>query len=98
MNITEAVAAWKTNNPFPRKVCDPECRPTTQAEYNAMAADRGQMWLERVNAEEAEAAEKTRQDQAKAAYDALKAGTATNAQTQKVVAFLLRERFRELAP
>jgi hypothetical protein len=99
MTLVEAVAAWKSANSFPQKVCeDDKCRPTTQAEYNAMAADRGRMWLERVTAEEAESAEKTRQDQAKAAYDAIKAGTATAAQTQKVVAFLLRERFRELAP
>jgi hypothetical protein len=45
-----------------------------------------------------ETTDRTQRDQAKAAYDALKAGTATNAQVQKTIAFLLRERFRELAP
>jgi hypothetical protein len=89
MTLTEAVAAWKAENP-------PEWFPGQ--DYEAIAADRGQMWLARVTADEANAAEKTRGDQAKTAYDALKAGTATNAQVQKVVAFLLRERFRDLAP
>jgi len=43
-----------------------------------------------------EAAEEAQRALAKTAYSALKAGTATAAQTQRVVAWLLREQVREL--
>jgi hypothetical protein len=66
--------------------------------YEELIAERV-VWATEAEAQAAaDAVEQTRRDQAKAAYDALKSGTATNAQVQKVVAFLLRERFRELAP
>jgi hypothetical protein len=81
MTFTEAVAAWKAENPR---------EWFSGQDYEAVALDRGQMWLERVTSEEAEAAEEARRTQVKSMYDALKSGTATNAQVQKVVAFLLR--------
>jgi non-homologous end joining protein Ku len=66
--------------------------------YEDLIAERV-AWATEAEAQRvAEAAEETRRTQVKALYDALKAGTATSAQTQKVLAFLLRERFRELAP
>lgn len=99
MTLAEARAAWVVANPFPRTLnIGAIHRPTTQAEYDAMADDQAQRWLERVTAEDAESIEETRRETAKAIYPALKAGTATNAQVQKVLAFLLRERFRDLAP
>jgi predicted nucleic acid-binding protein len=66
--------------------------------YEELIAEKVVLRTAETAAATAEAAEETRRTQAKAAYDALKAGTATNAQVQKVVAFLLRERFRDLAP
>lgn len=45
-----------------------------------------------------ETADRTQREQAKALYAAVRAGTATNAQVQKLVAFLLRQEFRDLAP
>lgn len=59
MTLTEAIAAWKSDNPFPLTVCDPDCRPTTQSEYNAMAEERGGWWLDRINSEEAQTSRET---------------------------------------
>jgi hypothetical protein len=99
MTLVEARAAWVAANPFPRTISeDGVHRSTTQAEYDAMADDRAQRWLERVTKEALDDEQATRDEQAKTMYAALKAGTATNAQVQKVVAFLLRERFKELSP
>lgn len=55
MTLTEAINAWKDENPFPLTVCDPTCHPITQGEYDAMASERGQWWLDRVNDEESSA-------------------------------------------
>lgn len=76
-------------------IISPETDPET---YEAMIAERVE-WL--VEAEEVAAdvaAEKTRADQVKLRYDALKAGTATAKQTQEVVAHLLRQRYQDLTP
>jgi hypothetical protein len=99
MTFAEARAAWVGAHPFPQKVCEGSvCRDTTQDEYAAMADDRARMWLERVNAEALAAEEDARREKAKAAYTRLKAGTATNAQVQEVVAWLLRQEIKELLP
>lgn len=57
MTPEEAIAAWKAANPHEQiVVCvSGECGPISEADYELMAADRGQMWLDRVQAEEAEA-------------------------------------------
>lgn len=92
MQLSEAIAAWKAANPFPLKVCvGSQCRNTTQAEYDAMAADRGQMWLDRQNAQDASDAEQVTAGQIAALVANLEAGTANPANAQKALAYLLKK-------
>jgi hypothetical protein len=66
--------------------------------YEEMIAERV-AWATEAEAQATiEAAEQTRREKAKAAYTRLKAGTATSAQVQEVVAWLLRQEVRELEP
>jgi hypothetical protein len=66
--------------------------------YEELIAERV-LWATEAEAQAVlDAAEATRREKAKAAYTRLKAGTATNAQVQEVVAWLLRQEIRELAP
>lgn len=47
MTLTEARDAWVAANPFPQKMNEGGVqRDTTLSEYNAMADDRAQGWLE----------------------------------------------------
>jgi hypothetical protein len=66
----------------------------TEAELAVQFADEAEAEAQATLA----AAEQTRRDKAKAAYTRLKAGTATNAQVQEVVAWLLRQEIKELLP
>lgn len=66
--------------------------------YEARLAEMVAAEVARQDAEAEAASEDTRREQAKALYDALKAGTATTRQAQSAVAWLLRQQIRELLP
>lgn len=73
-------------------------RNLTATEYDAKIAE----WAKNQLASEAQGVidttEKAERDKMKTRYAALKAGTATAAQVQEVVAWLLRQQVREIAP
>jgi hypothetical protein len=70
----------------------------TPTEYDACLANAIASALAHQEAAALQSQEEARKEQIKLLYAALKAGTATNRQTQSVVAWLLREQARDLAP
>jgi hypothetical protein len=70
----------------------------TEEEYDARIAEMVTAEVAWQAREAERALEQTARDKARAAYARLKAGTATNAQVQEVVAWLLRQQIRDLEP